>query len=152
MKNKSLLEQFMKENGIWYDIPFWSKKGNWKAKIKIVEDTDVTKTVNILKAKCCCDEKWVNVDSSNLLTDIIFDEDFEIILPKTEPIEGEQTWHVSASGVIYGSEYEQHKTDHKAMFLIGNCFKTEKEARDNTEKMVKILNSINPLIDLNEIE
>ena len=35
MKNKSLLEQFMKENGIWYDIPFWSKKGNWKAKIKI---------------------------------------------------------------------------------------------------------------------
>lgn len=37
-----------------------------------------------------------------------------------------------------------------SLFLIGNCFKTEKEAEQNKEKILKLLRRNEPLVDLNE--
>lgn len=152
MKNEDLLNEFMSKNNLNYNECFWIKEGNWKVKTKIVKEYDVLKKVNMPKVKCYCDKSWVNTDSEKWLINIMFNENYTIISKKTEPIDGEEVWHISGSGVIYGSIYERHKTDNKAMFLIGNCFETQKEAEENREKILKVLNQNKPLVDLVDLK
>lgn len=150
MKNEHLIKQFMEENGLRYNVPFWIEEGNWKAKIKIVKEYDALKKVNMPKVKCYYDESWVNTDSEKWLTNIMFNENYTIISPKQKPKDGEEYWYITPNGNIYFVPYDSQDTSDIALFLMGNCFKTEKEAEQNKEKILKLLNKNEPLVDLKE--
>ena len=47
--------------------------------------------------------------------------------------------------------YDSQATSDIVFFLIGNCFKNKKEAEENKEKMLRILNRDKPFIDLNPL-
>lgn len=150
MKNKSLLEQFMEENGLQYNVPFWIEASNWKVKVKIIKEHDTSRGVNMPKIKCYYNKEWENIDSDKWLIDIVFNENYKIIPPKQRPKNGEEFWYITPNGNIHSVPCDSQATSDIALFLIGNCFKTEKEAEQNKEKILKLLRRNEPLVDLNE--
>lgn len=150
MKNKSLLEQFMEENGLRYNVPFWIEKGNWRVKVKIIKEHDTSRGVNMPKIKCYYNKEWENIDSDKWLIDIVFNENYKITPPKQRPKNGEEFWYITPNGNIHSVPCDSQATSDIALFLIGNCFKTEKEAEQNKEKILKLLRRNEPLVDLNE--
>lgn len=150
MKNKSLLEQFMEENGLRYNVPFWIEKGNWRVKVKIIKEHDTSRGVNMPKIKCYYNKEWENIDSDKWLIDIVFNENYKIIPSKQRPKNGEEFWYITPNGNIHSVPCDSQATSDIALFLIGNCFKTEKEAEQNKEKILKLLRRNEPLVDLNE--
>lgn len=150
MKNEHLLNEFMEENGLQYNVPFWIEEGNWKAKVKIEKEYDTLKKVNLPKVKCYYDESWVNTDSEKWLTNIMFNENFTIISPKQRPKDKEEYWYITPNGNIYSVLYDSQDTSDIALFLMGNCFKTKQEAEQNKEKILKLFNKNEPLVDLKE--
>lgn len=151
MKNEHLIKQFMEENGLRYNVPFWIEEGNWKAKIKIVKEYDALKKVNMPKVKCYYDESWVNTDSEKWLTNIMFNENYTIISPKQRPKDGEEFWYITPHGTIFSVLYHSYVAKDVALFLMGNCFKTKEEAEQNKEKILKLLRRNEPLVDLKEV-
>lgn len=150
MKNEDLLNEFMEENGLRYNVPFWIEAGNWKAKVKIEKEYNTSKSVDMPKVKCYYNKEWENVDSDKWLIDIVFNENYKITPPKQRPKNGEEFWYITPNGNIYSVSCDSQATSDIALFLIGNCFKTEKEAEQNKEKILKLLNKNEPLVDLNE--
>lgn len=150
MKNKSLLEQFMEENGLQYNVPFWIEESNWRVKVKIIKEHDTSRGVNMPKIKCYCNKEWENIDSDKWLIDIVFNENYKIIPPKQRPKNGEEFWYITPNGNIHSVPCDSQATSDIALFLIGNCFKTEKEAEQHKEKILKLLRRNEPLVDLNE--
>lgn len=150
MKNKSLLEQFMEENGLQYNVPFWVEEGNWRFKVKIIKEHDTSRGVNMPKIKCCYNKEWGDIDSDKWLIDIVFNENYKITPPKQRPKNGEEFWYITPNGNIHSVPCDSQATSDIALFLIGNCFKTEKEAEQNKEKILKLLRRNEPLVDLNE--
>lgn len=150
MKNKSLLEQFMEENDLRYNVPFWIEEGNWRVKVKIIKEHDTSRGVNMPKIKCYYNKEWENIDSDKWLIDIVFNENYKITPPKQRPKNGEEFWYITPNGNIHSVPCDSQATSDIALFLIGNCFKTEKEAEQNKEKILKLLRRNEPLVDLNE--
>lgn len=52
MKNEHLIKQFMEENGLQYNVPFWIEVSNWRVKVKIIKEYDTSKSVDMPKVKC----------------------------------------------------------------------------------------------------
>ena len=102
------------------------------------------------KVKCYYNKEWENIDSDKWLIDIVFNENYKITPPKQRPKNGEEFWYITPNGNIYSVSYDSQATSDIALFLIGNCFKTEKEAEQNKEKILKLLRRNEPLVDLNE--
>ena len=150
MKNENLLYEFMKENRLQYNVPFWIEASNWRVKVKIIKEHDTSRGVNMPKIKCYYNKEWENIDSDKWLIDIVFNENYKITPPKQRPKNGEEFWYITPNGNIYSVSYDSQATSDIALFLIGNCFKTEKEAEQNKEKILKLLNKNEPLVDLNE--
>lgn len=150
MKNEDLLNEFMEENGLRYNVPFWIEEGNWKAKVKIEKEYDTSKSVDMPKVRCYHNKEWVNTDSSKWLIDIVFNENYKIRPPKQRPKDGEEYWYITPNGNIYSVLYDSQDTSDSAFFLMGNCFKTKQEAEQHKEKILKLLNKNEPLVDLNE--
>lgn len=77
MKNEHLIKQFMEENGIEFNKPFWVKSSNNEVKYKIIEKEGMWGTIP--KIKFYSNEgEWKETDLSWLLL-IIFCEGYEII-------------------------------------------------------------------------
>lgn len=38
MKNEDLLNEFMEENGLQYNVPFWVEVNSWRVKVKIIKN------------------------------------------------------------------------------------------------------------------
>lgn len=150
MRNEHLIKQFMEENGLQYNVPFWIEASNWRVKVKIIKEHDTSRGVNMPKIKCYYNKEWENIDSDTWLTNIVFNEKYKIIPPKQKPKDREDFWYVTPNGNIYVVPYDSQDTSDIALFLMGNCFKTEKEAEQNKEKILKLLNKNEPLVDLKE--
>lgn len=150
MKNKFLLEQFMEENGLQYNVPFWVEEGNWRVKVKIIKEHDTSRGVNMPKIKCYYNKEWGDIDSDKWLIDIVFNENYKITPPKQRLKDGEEYWYITPNGNIYSVLYDSQDTSDITFFLMGNCFKTKQEAEQNKEKILKLLRRNEPLVDLNE--
>lgn len=150
MKNEHLIKQFMEENGLQYNVPFWIEASNWRVKVKIIKEHDTSRGVNMPKIKCYYNKEWENIDSDKWLIDIVFNENYKIIPLTQKPKDGEEYWYITPNGNIHSVPCDSQATSDIALFLIGNCFKTEKEAEQNKEKILKLLRRNEPLVDLNE--
>lgn len=150
MKNEHLIKQFMEENGLQYNVPFWVEANSWRVKVKIIKEHDISRGVNIPKVKCYYNKEWENIDSDKWLIDIVFNENHKITPPKQRPKDGEEFWYITPNGNIYSISYDSQATSDIVFFLMGNCFKTKEEAEQHKEKILKLLNKNEPLVDLNE--
>ena len=150
MKNEDLLNEFMEENGLQYNVPFWVEVNSWRVKVKIIKEHDISRGVNIPKVKCYYNKEWENIDSDKWLIDIVFNENYKIIPLTQKPKDGEEYWYITPNGTIFSVLYHSYDTSDIALFLMGNCFKTKEEAEQNKEKILKLLNKNEPLVDLNE--
>lgn len=150
MRNEHLLNEFMEENGLQYNVPFWIETSNWKVKVKIIKEHDTLRGVNMPKVRGYYNGEWKNTDSDTWLTNIVFNEKYKIIPPKQRPKNGEEFWYITPNGNIHSVPCDSQATSDIALFLIGNCFKTEKEAEQNKEKILKLLRRNAPLVDLKE--
>lgn len=149
MKNKQLIQQFMEENRIEFNEPFWVKCSNNEVKYKIIEKEEMWGTIpkiNFLDNK----GEWKETDLSWLML-IMFCEGYEIIPPKQKPKNREEFWYITPNGNIYSVLYNPKDTSDIALFLMGNCFKTKQEAEQNKEKILKLLKQNKPLVDLIEV-
>ena len=151
MKNEHLIKQFMEENGLQYNVPFWVEANSWRVKVKIIKEHDISRGVNIPKVKCYYNKEWENIDSDKWLTNIMFNENYTIISPKQRPKDKEEFWYITQNGNIYSVLYNSQDISDIALFLIGNCFKTKEEAEQNKEKILKLLRRNEPLVDLKEV-
>ena len=150
MKNEHLIKQFMEENGIEFNKPFWVKSSNNEVKYKIIEKEGMWGTIP--KIKFYSNEgEWKETDLSWLLL-IIFCEGYEIIPPKQRPKNGEEFWYITPHGTIFSVFYHSYDAKDIALFLMGNCFKTKEEAEENKEKILKLLNQNKPLVDLVDLK
>lgn len=149
MKNEYLIKQFMEENRIEFNEPFWVKCSNNEVKYKIIEKEEMWGTIpkiNFLDNK----GEWKETDLSWLML-IMFCEGYEIIPPKQKPKNREEFWYITPNGNIYSVLYNPEDTSDIALFLMGNCFKTKQEAEQNKEKILKLLKQNKPLVDLIEV-
>ena len=152
MKNEHLIKQFMEENGLQYNVPFWVEANSWRVKVKIIKEHDISRGVNIPKVKCYYNKEWENIDSDKWLIDIVFNENHKITPPKQRPKDGEEFWYITPHGTIFSVLYHSYVAKDIALFLIGNCFKTKEEAEQNKEKILKLLNQNKPLVDLVDLK
>ena len=83
------------------------------------------------------------------LTNILFNNNFKII-SAWKPKLNEEYYYFDGKN-IYCSRWNNYFTD-IASFLTGNCFKSVEEAEANKEKIMKIFNQNQPLINLYEAE
>lgn len=150
MKNEHLIKQFMEENDLQYNVPFWIEAGNWRVKVKIIKEHDISRGVNMPKVKCYYNKEWGNIGSDKWLIDIVFNANYKIIPLTQKPKDGEEYWYITPNGTIFSVLYHSYDTSDIALFLMGNCFKTKEEAEQNKEKILKLLNKNEPLVDLNE--
>lgn len=148
MKNEHLIKQFMEENGIELNEPFWVKCSNNEVKYKIIEKEGMWGTIPKIKFLNNKGE-WKEIDLSWLML-IMFCEGYEIIPLTQKPKDREDFWYVTPNGNIYVVPYDSQDTSDIALFLMGNCFKTKQEAEQNKEKILKLLNQNKPLVDLKE--
>ena len=150
MKNIHLIEQFMKENDIKYNEPFIVRW--WNTKEGIVRFEKYFDNVILFRESCFGKENpWTDDDGrifndERFMYDILFSPGVKILKKPCEPYDGSKYWYVTQDGEVYSSSYNKIDVLDKAMFLIGNCFKNEKEAKDNREKIMQILNSRKPLL------
>lgn len=143
MRNIHLLEMFMQENGIEYDVPF---KIVFKPTIGETDfDTvyihkDDNRFIGFTLNYADSDEE-VEGDRFNIL-DVLFSDRMKIIKLPWKPKEGEKYWYVRFdenhnSGVI-ASYWDNHSFDF-TKYIIGNCFKTEQEAEKHKDDVFKML-------------
>lgn len=151
MKNEHLIKQFMEENGLQYNVPFWIEASNWRVKVKIIKEHDTSRGVNMPKIKCYYNKEWENIDSDKWLIDIVFNENYKIIPLTQKPKDGEEYWYITPNGNIHSVPCDSQATSDIALFLMGNCFKTREEAEQNKEKILKLLRRNEPLVDLKEV-
>lgn len=155
MKNEDILIQFMKENRIAYDKPFWVEISGEKVKYKITK-----KTVVNPYPEYACDLPAVYIDLFNnenwelakekTLKNIMFNTSYKIVKPVWKPKEGERYYFVTEDGEIIRTKWVGY-TSEISYFLLGNCFPNESEAEANAEKVMALLKKGCPLVDLNEV-
>lgn len=144
MRNKDLFEQFMKENGIEYDVPFTAefKYGNTvktkEFKLRLVDYRDI-----------CCElvEAYTDgpvINEEQTLFMLLFSDNVRIIKEPWKPKKNEGYWYVwwldseLMESFVERGIWENHSADF-TRYIIGNCFKTEKEAIKHKDDIARVL-------------
>lgn len=171
MRNIHLIEQFMKENNLKYDEPFIIK---WKW-FKEYKDIQKKGIVKIIKRICNgksfvsvvsiegfydSENRWKDdredmsnpLDEDKLLYDIVFNDTVQVVKIPFKPKNGGEYYRIIHGWDIIKDTFSESNDCDCAFFLIGNCFRTREEAEANLEKIMKIFNQNQPLINLYEAE
>jgi hypothetical protein len=146
MKNEHLLNDFMKENNLSYDEPFFVSIDNKTKRYKIVKSTN-NYVPEVYVFSSLLNDWTLAVEEA--LTNILFNNNFKII-SAWKPKLNEEYYYFDGKN-IYCSRWNNYFTDISS-FLTGNCFKSVEEAEANKEKIMKIFNQNQPLINLYEAE
>lgn len=146
MKNEDLLNDFMKENNLSYDEPFFVSIDNKTKRYKIVKSTN-NYVPKVYVFSSLLNDWTLAVEEA--LTNILFNNNFKII-SAWKPKLNEEYYYFDGKN-IYCSRWNNYFTDISS-FLTGNCFKSVEEAEANKEKIMKIFNQNQPLINLYEAE
>lgn len=146
MKNEDLLNDFMKENNLSYDEPFFVSIDNKTKRYKIVKSTN-NHVPEVYVFSSLLNDWTLAVEEA--LTNILFNNNFKII-SAWKPKLNEEYYYFDGKN-IYCSRWNNYFTD-ISLFLTGNCFKSVEEAEANKEKIMKIFNQNQPLINLYEAE
>lgn len=142
MNNSHLVEQFMEENGIELDKVI-TVYGDDELQGEYMFKRDINGRLYLIK-----DDKRCNLST---LAQLIFGYKTRIQKEPFKPEEGQKYYYVNCKNRdVLADYYYEKEYFNKVNFLIGNCFRTELEAKVNEDKISKILRRDEPLIYLNE--
>ena len=141
IKNQHLLSQFMKENKLEYDKPFY-----------IV--TPYNKIKSIIRKNGIL-EQWMQKSSIFEWTEVsfielcflMFSKDYHILNIMWKPKKGEKYLVYDKKGLLRLRTNNESLED-KMFFLVGNCFQTEEDAIYNKDKILQILKREDVFIDI----
>lgn len=150
MRNIHLLEQFMQENGIEYDVPFTVERTGYLGErelmnVKISKSDDYTG----FELSYADSTKQMG-NSSAVMQELMFSDNVKIIKKPWKPKEGERYWYVTGfiDWDIKQEPWVGNGID-LSRYLIGNCFKTEEEAEKHKDDVLKVLHG-EPLVKWEE--
>lgn len=141
MKNKHLFEQFMKENGIGYGVPF-KAQNRTKVNSIVIYKNGIDLLVYYNKHELNCKENLSYIRA--IISDLMFDEDTTIIRKPWKPKDGEGYSYVwwfndkELEGIV-GRDIWENRSEDFTRYIIGNCFKTEKEATEHKDDVARVL-------------
>lgn len=152
MRNIHLLEQFMQEDGIEYDVPFTIKikDGNkLETKDLILRSIGYGGTdIDVIDANT---NKRI-LDVEPIIFMLLFSDNVKIIKKPWKPKNGEEYWYVwfgeSCDCCVGASHWERNSADF-TRYVVKNCFKTEKEAVEHADEVLKTLRG-EPLVKREE--
>lgn len=144
MRNIHLLEQFMQENGIEYDVPFTIEIKNGD---KLVTENLVLRSIgyggtdiDVIDA----DTNKRRLGAEAIIFMLLFPDNVKIVKKPWMPEDGEIYWYVrfdeNHNSDVIVSYWDNHSFDF-TRYIIGNCFKTKEEAEKHKDDILKILNS-----------
>ena len=135
MKNIHLIEQFMKENGLEYDVPFTVEVG-FEEHGKIIREIILCKKDDDIEIK--------GTGRGISIYTIMFCDCLKIIKKPWKPKYDDIYWYASIDGRVYSATWTDHNNDiHR--YVLGNCFKTKEEAQKHKCDVFGILDG-EPLI------
>lgn len=141
MRNRWLIEKFMKENDIEYDVPF-------KIVIKpTIGETDFD-TVYIHKDDNMyigftlnyADSDKVVEDGRFDILDVLFADNVKIVKMPWKPKYEDQYYFINACGDVMPDVFHNDNVIDNYRYLLGNCFRTEKQAKKHKNDVLKVLN------------
>lgn len=144
MRNKHLVEQFMEENNLEYNVPFVVKYKKY--------DSEEESMVLKIRGDYDCNIEVTDEDDEPLVSTeetlgmLLFDENARIIKKPWKPKNGEAYYYVSGKGNVLISFFnpENYMID-LYNYILNNCFRTVEEAEKHKDEMLKILNG-EPLV------
>lgn len=146
MRNRYLLEKFMKESGLEYDVPF-----NIVVK-PMVGETDFD-TVYIHKDdnmyvgfsfNYADTDEVVEGDRFDII-DLLFADNVKIVKKPWKPKHEEQYYYVDAYKNVIPDVFHNGNIIDNYRYIAGNCFRTKKQAEKHKDEVLKILKG-EPLI------
>lgn len=152
MRNIHLLEQFMQENGIEYDVPFTIERTGYLGErelmnVKISKSDDYTG----FELSYADSTKQMG-NSSAVMQELMFSDKMRIIKKPWKPKNGEEYWYVwfdeSCDCCVGASHWERNSADF-TRYVVKNCFKTQKEAVEHADEVLKTLSG-EPLVKREE--
>lgn len=139
MKNKHLFEQFMKENGLEFNVPFTAEYE------KISCDKDIYE-LEIRKVECCTGEEIeiIDVDDDCVVPvwiplALLFDSSFKIVKKPWKPKKNEKYYFINAHNNIEYDWFDNTFVCDRYRYITGNFFKTYNEAEKHKDEVLKIL-------------
>ena len=153
MRNIHLLEQFMQENGIEYDVPFTVERTGYLGErelmnVKISKSDDYTG----FELSYADSTKQMG-NSSAVMQELMFSDKMRIIKKPWKPKDGGKYWYVWFDKIrnynVSSSNWEKHSADFNR-YITGNCFKTEEEAHEHIYDIIQILQHGTPFVKWEE--
>lgn len=154
MRNIHLLEQFMQENGIEYDVPFTVERTGYLGErelmnVKISKSDDYTG----FELSYADSTKQMG-NSSAVVQELMFSDKMRIIKKPWKPKDGEGYSYVwwfndkELEGIV-GRDIWENRSEDFTRYIIGNCFKTEKEVIEHKDDIARVLRG-EPLVKWEE--
>lgn len=163
MRNRCLIEQFMKENKLKFDKPF-IVKWKWIEDGKEIEKEGTVKFVKydedeidfILVGGFSSENPWIRdnvtdgINAPIFWYDILFNSKIKVVTIPWKPQNYDKYYYIDMLGRVKYKHFSDTSLFDINNRLIGNCFETNSEAQKNYKKIKNILHHDKQLINLEE--
>lgn len=142
MRNMYWIKNIMEEIGIDYDVPFTME----------IKDGNKLETKDLILRSIGCGGTDIDVIDANtnkrildvepIIFMLLFSDNVKIIKKPWKPEDGEKYWYVwfdeNCDCCVGASHWERNSADF-TRYVVKNCFKTQKEAVENADEVLKTL-------------
>lgn len=140
MRNIHLLEQFMRENGLEYDVPFVVETTGYLGE-KELRELEITKSDEPEGFELNYANRTKQMGNSlAAMQELMFSDRFKIIKKPWKPKYKEQYYFINACGDVMPDVFYNDVVIDNYRYLLGNCFKTEIQAEKHKNDVLKVLN------------
>lgn len=153
MRNIHLLEQFMQENGIEYDVPFTVERTGYLGERELM-NVKISKSDDYTGFELSYADSTKQMGNSfAVMQELMFSDKMRIIKKPWKPKDGGKYWYVWFDKIrnynVSSSNWEKHSADFNR-YITGNCFKTEEEAHEHIYDIIQILQHGTPFVKWEE--
>lgn len=139
MRNKHLLEKFMEENGIEYNVPFTVERTGFLGE-KVQYEFKITKSDDYTGFELSYADSTKQMgDSFVVMQELMFSDKMIIIKKPWKPKEEENFYYIDTNGNTNLGVFTTCSTVDLSKYITGNCFKTTEEAKKHKDDVLRIL-------------
>ena len=143
--NTNLFDKFMRENNIMYFAQFYLKTSyGIKRTYRIGTEKTSSGLIVTIERFCKKNNEWKKQDIKDFIAASL-KEGYKIIKSVWKPKLKEYFYYIDEDDKVSSKVWNDSMLD-KNYFLIGNCFRSPKEALYNKEIIKNLLNSDKPLV------
>lgn len=149
MRNKHLLEKFMEENDIEYDVPFTVERTGYLGERELM-NVKISKSDDYTGFELSYADNTKRMGNSIVfMQEIMFSDRMRIVKEPWKPKEGMNYYCIDCYGNINEGCFDSNNSIDVSRYITGNCFRTGTEAKKHRDDVLKILNG-EPLVKWEE--